>query len=269
MINDMTRLLVGEEWFDQVAPSALYETEYERVVFQQAPLLYPDYFMLPFNISVYSDTDVAKPDAVLISKTYRDWWVVEIEMAHHSLDSHVLPQVATLASGYYQDHHAEHICKQMASLDNDLVSDVIKGKPPRVLVIVNTPTPDWIQPLRRYNVSIAVFEIFRSRNNRHVFRVNGEYPVPPADVLSECYFDSSLPGFLVVSSPASLGVRHSQNIRIKYQGFLTEWTRIDSQARVWLVPARANPLPVNQVYELLGQEDGELVIRAKDHHSRG
>lgn len=260
----MTRLLVGEDWFDQVAPSALYETEYERVVLQQAPLLYPDYYMVPFKTPVYSDTDVAKPDAVLVAKTYREWWVVEIEMAHHSLSSHVLPQVTTLAGGYYKGHHAEYICQKMPSLELQLVNDVIKGKPPRVLVIVNAPVPDWIQPLRRYNAVVAVFEIFRSSTNRHIFRVNGEYPVAPAEVVSECYFDKLLPGFLVVDSPAALGIRHNEALKIKYQGYVTEWTRVDSKERVWLVPVRANPLPVGPSYELLRQESGELLVQPKE-----
>ena len=42
-------MLFGDEWFEQIAPTALYETEYERVIASKASLLYPNYYAVPFK----------------------------------------------------------------------------------------------------------------------------------------------------------------------------------------------------------------------------
>lgn len=257
----MTRLLVDEEWYDQIAPSALYEREYERVVFQQAPLLYPDYHMIPFRHMVESDYGRAKPDAVLVDKAYREWWTVEIELAHHSLANHVLPQIEILAYGYYTQDHVKRLYETNPSLDRHRLEDMMKGLPPRVLVIVNSPVPGWIQDLRRYHAIVTVFEIFRSSTNQRIFRINGECPVAPAEVISRCHFDELLGSLLIVESPAVLQAGHSERLEIAHEGFITQWIRIDSQDRVWLQPYGANPLDARLHYELLQEEDGSLLIR--------
>jgi hypothetical protein len=38
-----------------------------------------------------------KPDLALIDRDYRAWWVVEVELAHHSLHHHVLPETTSRA----------------------------------------------------------------------------------------------------------------------------------------------------------------------------
>ena len=259
----MTRLLVGGRWYDQVAPTALYEADFERVVLQQGSLLYPDYHLIPYKVRVCSDQGVAMPDAALIAKDYRAWWIVEVEMAHHSLHRHVLPQVETLAHGYYDQTHVDYVCQQMPCLDPGRARDVIIGKPPRVLVIVNSPAEEWVQPLRLYNALLAVVEVFRSDTNQVIFRVNGEHPGPLTEVISECYIDQMLPSFLVVEAPGALGVKHSETLTIRYNGCITEWKRLDAQERVWLIPVIANPLTAGRRYELLRQEGGELVVRPR------
>lgn len=67
----MARMLFGDEWFEQIAPTALYETEYERVILQQASLLYPNYYAVPFKKTIVSEERSAKPDLVLVEKKYQ------------------------------------------------------------------------------------------------------------------------------------------------------------------------------------------------------
>src|ERR1051326_3116272 len=97
----MARLLIGKEWYEGVSSTAYWEAEFENVLLRRADVLFPEYFMVEFKTEVQGDSDIGKPDFALIEKKYRIWWVVEVELAHHSFAGHVLPQVDTFASGRY------------------------------------------------------------------------------------------------------------------------------------------------------------------------
>lgn len=259
----MARVLIRDEWYELLSPSAIYESEFEAQILSRSELLYPQYYAMPFKITVYSDEDSAKADFALVHRAYREWWVVEVEMGYHSFEGHVAPQVCTLSRAVYGDKEAEYMCSKCPVLDAEKTRDLMKGCQPRVLVIVNQPMPSWTHDLRRYNAIVNILEVFRSDRNEYVFRMNGEMISVEREVLSECYIDTVLPRFLVVDSPGSLTARHGETMIIYIADKLTEWERIDSVDTVWLSPKRDNPLSPNQKYELIRQEQGDLVIRQR------
>ena len=83
---------------------------------------------------------------------------------------------------------------------------MVRDLQPRVLVVVNKPRPDWVKPLAKYGATLAVFEIFQSEDNKRLFRVNGEHPAGPAEVISVCRIDELMRRWLVVETPAGLNV---------------------------------------------------------------
>ena len=91
------RLLVNEEWFEPIH-SGMYETEFENLIQARSNSLFPEYHVLPFKIPVESEEGRKIPDLVLIERKYRYWWIAEVEMAHHSLYGHVIPQIEVFAS---------------------------------------------------------------------------------------------------------------------------------------------------------------------------
>lgn len=255
----MTRILIDKEWYEAVSSTSLYEDEFENIIMARAHLLYPSYFAVPFKKAVQSDFDVAKPDMALIDVRYRCWWVVEIEMAHHSLNQHVLPQARTLAAAKYGEEEASFLSTHEEGLAVDRLLDMMKGTQPRVLVVVNSTVSEWIQPLGRVNAIVQVVEVFRSTMNRHVLRVNGDRPTGiREDVVSTCHLDPIIPRLLVVDSPAGLGVSHGQTAEIEFEGGLTQWERIDSKDNVWLSPRRVNPLNRRDVYRIVRDAAGVL-----------
>ena len=136
------RILLGDEWFEELASTSLYEAEFESLLFQEASRIFPEYYCVPFKTIVISDDGDAKADFVLIHKTYRRWWVVEAEMGHHSLSGHVLPQVRSLSRASYTAAEAHYLCDEEPSLDRERILEMIKGEQPRVLVVVNVPV--WL-----------------------------------------------------------------------------------------------------------------------------
>src|SRR4051812_47523142 len=113
-----SRLLVGREWYEPLASEALLETEYERLVSQGAPDLFPDFWWIELKVGVESPHGAAKPDFALVSCDYSEWWVGEAELAHHSLTRHVLPQVERLATAAY----GEDVASAMLTTREELSS---------------------------------------------------------------------------------------------------------------------------------------------------
>ena len=255
----MPKILVNNNWYDAVSPSSLYEDDFEKIVFHQAQILYPGFLLVRFKKIVQSDTGSAMPDLALIDLEYRNWWVVEIEMANHSLETHVLPQVETLASAKYGEDEANYLIAQNNKLIRNRLLDMMKGVQPRVLVVVNGIVPNWIVPLNKFNAILQVIEIFRSDDNQHIFRVNGTNPISlRQDIVSDCHSDITIPRLVVIDSPASLGISSGDRIEIEFEGGITEWERIDSKDTVWLSPIKRNPLDYADNYQLIRDESGAL-----------
>lgn len=254
----MAKLVVGDREYQSISSTAFYESEYEALVLRNAPLLFPDLLVVPFKPLVESETGRARPDLALIDKHYRRWWVVEVELAHHPLGAHVLPQVAILANATYGDDIAEYLSLQSSDLDPARLATMMRGSQPQVLVVVNKSVPDWTQPLSLFGAILAIVEVFRSDRNHHALRLNGDYPDIPADFLSALRFDPNIPRLMIVESPAALEVPTDSTIEIDFEGSITEWTRITAKDVVWLNPVRSNPLTLGKRYVLARDEAGQM-----------
>jgi hypothetical protein len=256
----MARILLGDEWFDEMASTSLYETEFENLLFQEAARIFPEYFPVPFKTIVFSEDGDAKPDFALIHRTYRSWWVVEAEMGHHSLRGHVLPQVRRLSRANYDDTEADYLCEQGPSLERRRVQEMIKGEQPRVLVVVNVPVTGWGDQLRPFNAVLAIFQIFRSKFNRYVYRLNGDFPAENNETISTCRC-WEIHRFLKIDSPTQLGIERGSIVTLYHETGAIEWQRVDIANTVLLHALRDHPLEKGVLYEIVRQGDGTLAIR--------
>lgn len=260
----MARLLVRDEWYDALSPGSVFETDFERLLLTHAPTLYPDFFLVSFKKRVESPYGVAIADLALIDKRFRDWWVVEVELGVHSLRDHVEPQVAVLATASYGTEEADYLLDKNPQLEARAVRDMMLGLPPRTLVLVNQARPDWVPPLRAWDVAVGVVEVFRSERNHEILRVNGAQPEAMGDLVSVCRVDESLRNALVVASPASLDVPRGGSALIRFQGAVSTWRRVEVQNRVWLMPEGRYPLPpAGRFFRLTRTSKGELDLELR------
>ena len=263
----MARLLHGSSWFDELGPVSFYESEFERFILAKSDLMFPDYHVVDFKPLVYSEYGSGRPDLALVEKSYREWWVVEVELGGHSLDAHVVPQVRILSSAVYGEPEAHLLCASHADLVRGKILDMMKGNQPKVLVLVNVDAPNWVEPLRRHDAQLAVVQVFRSDMNEHIVRVDG-LPIGQLSFISECYFDPLLPRFLVVESPAVLGVGPGEKVQVQSAGCISEWRRVDSSDKVWLSPLGKTPVAQDQRYRLSRARDGVLTLEAWSGRTR-
>lgn len=259
----MAKLLVGAEWYEGLSTDTFLEGEYERLILSHANLLFPDFFAVKFNKLLQYEDRLKRPDLALIERDYGSWWVVEVEMAHHSLWGHVLPQVAVFAHATYGADDANYLERQSAELDPRLLREMMRGEQPRVLVIVNQPRPGWKDALDAHDALLTIGEVFRSDQQRYVIRLDGDYPrrISTDDVITVCHFDPQIARFMVVTSPARLEVPDSGRLPIEFQGDVTEWVRMSRADRVWLSPVGRNPLPPGREYQLVKIEQDHLMFR--------
>lgn len=259
----MARILHNDEWFEEIASRGHYEIEFEKVLRQEAEHLFASYQLVPFKTTVYSeeDADGREPDFALIHTSYRSWWVVEVELGHHPLGGHVLPQVRTLARARYGQPEADYLCTRNPGLDRDKIIDMFKGAPPRVLVVVNAPVDGWADELRVFGAKVAICQIFRSRLNRYVLRLNGEYPSENEEIVTTCECNQLLHRLLAVHAPTQLPLQRNERVMLYYQGHASEWERIDTAGEVYLHALRDHNLEPGKQYEIIRQGDGTLVIK--------
>jgi hypothetical protein len=268
----VARILVGEEWYEGLSSDTFLEGEYERIVLSHAQLLFPDFIAVKFNRLVQHEDRIKRPDLALIARDYANWWVVEVELAHHPLGSHVLPQIAVFARASYGAEDASYLERQSAQLNPRLLRELMRGEQPRVLVIVNQSRPDWKLPLEAYDAMLTVGEVYRSDRQRYVIRLNGDYPrtISSDDFLTVCYFDPQVPRFLVVASPARLPMPDAGRLAIEFMGDLTEWIRMSRADRVWLSPVGGrNPLPGGLRYDLVRIEGHRLMFQQSGQREAG
>lgn len=256
----MARLVVEGHRYDSLSSSAFLEREYERLVIQEAAQLFPGLTVVPFTEPVHYEGTWKKPDLALLDPACRMWWVGEVELAHHSLSGHVLPQVEVLARGDYGDPHAAALARAAPDIDAGLVGAMLRGAQPTVAVIVNEPVPDWRAPLAREGVLLVIVEVFRSDIRLPVFRINGHDLVVPGDVLTTCRVDPLMPRMLQVDAPVSLGFDTDAEIEIGYHGTVTRWRLFTTADRTYLSPVRGSPWPEGSQLRIVRGQDDRLTF---------
>jgi hypothetical protein len=250
----MAKVLLNNVWFSSVRSNSWLEEDYEELIRQYSGILFPQWVCAPFKADVTGEDGATKrPDLALIDPNYRTWWVVEVELASHSLASHVLPQVEAFRTGSYSGEHASYLNKEMPALDVDRLSQMMLGAPPEVLVIVDRPETGWLPILQAVGVYLSIVEPFRDVANHLLLRVNGHQPEPPAASLSRCSrFAARL---WKVHSPGALPPATEGGYMIDWGGAVSLWKRLDLADGVMLCPDRGDILAGWRSVDLVMRED--------------
>jgi hypothetical protein len=255
----MPRLLVADRWYDAINSHSWYEREYENLVVDRSGVLFPDWLCVRFTTIVEGeDGGRNKPDLALIDRHYRTWWVVEVELAHHDLYGHVLPQVETFKTGRYGADHADALLRARPELDGGRLRAMMSGEHPEVLVIVDAPVEAWRGPLRSAGIALAIVEPFRDSSNHLILRLNGHQPQPPSALLTRCSRHPSFKRLWRVMSPAALPP--DDPLLIEWGGTVVRWTRSQLADGVLIRPDRGDVLAGVEFVELVQQADGRLAF---------
>lgn len=179
------RLYMDGDWFDALPPGSTYENEFEGLILSHAQSLFPGFHCLRFDPLISTPLGDVKPDLALIDKSYRVWHIVEVELSTHSITRHVKPQMEKLDASRPGAEHADWLADRYSALDRSRVRRLVQDVPHGTVLLTNAATPNWDDALASLPaVRRAVVEVYRSRLNRTILRVNGSQPELPGDLVS-------------------------------------------------------------------------------------
>jgi hypothetical protein len=257
----MARVYFNHTWFSSVRSESWNEADYEQVVMSNAESLFPQWVAVPFKTNVTGDDGAVKqPDFALIDRLYRRWCVVEVELSHHRLVQHVLPQVEAFRTGTYGDEHADYLYARDPSLDIHRLKAMIRVEPPEIVVIVDRPDTCWKPTLKTLDVWLSIAEPFRGPTDQLLMRVNGEIPDLPGNILTRLS-RWQLRRLWKVHSPATLPTPtgHDDTLEIIVDNAPTLWKRTTLGDGVMLAAqSRGDVLDGWKAVDLVQHDDGTL-----------
>lgn len=250
--------------FHALSSTALYEAEFEDILVSEATRLFPGSWFVPFHVAVSTPSGHRKADFALIDHKYRFWSVVEVELAHHSLSQHVLPQVLDLLEAEFADEHAAYLVANESELDAASVRDMMLGAPPSVLVVVNEERDGWREGLTGAGANLAIVRVYRSSQNKRALLARLEQADLAADLLSRCSRDPLLPALWRVEAPGALPAGPHSEITIYMGGAASDWKRIESADTVWIAPLKGDPFGAVDSFDLRRGPDGHLLAAVQN-----
>ncbi|WP_433375139.1 hypothetical protein ACQPZX_05380 [Actinoplanes sp. CA-142083] len=185
--------------------------------------------------------------------------MVEIELSHHDLRHHVIPQVEVFRTANYGAYHAAALARTSTDLDADRLEAMMRGVSPGVLVVVDTPSTAWGEPLAAIDVRLAIVEPFRDPNARLLLRLNGYQPEPPGEILTRCS-RHKLRRLWRVHSPAALPGAVDEPLQISYLGNVSVWKKIQLNDAVMLQAQKGDVLAELTSADLVVRDDGTLAF---------
>ena len=218
----------------------MYETDYEALLMQWSPQVFPDWYTVPFKVGVDGSQGVRKPDLALVAADLSTWCVVEVEMAHHPFDAHVLPQVQTFCTGAYGEPHASALAKVLPEIDETRIVEMVRGNHPSVHVVVNVEIPSWSGVLAQLGATLSVVEVYRSDRDAVALRISGQGPTLPKTSYTRIVRDSMVSNAFRVKDQRLLALL-SGEFPVRIDGRSTQWRR-PSQAHELIVPLGGDPV---------------------------
>lgn len=134
----MTDFLTLSERFRPISGS---EADYQLTLKNFSSLLFPNYHYVVWDPRIYRpDGTYQQPDAFLIHREFVDWFVIEVELAHHPV-SHIAAQLDTFATGAYGPQLMAGFIQREAALGGDpRLETLLLRQRPSVLCIINALT---------------------------------------------------------------------------------------------------------------------------------
>jgi len=213
------------------------EADYEAFLIPHLQRMLPEYHILPFRTGVFASHEygVRRADLVFIHKEYLNWVVVEVELSHHSLDSHVFPQAFTFRNGEYKIKHVEYLLEKKPDLDSYQLEYLLIYNPPDVLVIVDNPIVyerGWDRLTDVCELAIAV--PFRNDNSEYGLFYEGWTPTLLSNITRAIWNKAAC--FLEVFSPSIIFDASMERCILLIDGRPSEWMSGQIRSSIVLYP---------------------------------
>ena len=266
----MKKLLTGDcnedNIFQLLDPTAFLEIDFEAEVVKALTCLFPDYWCGVFAGTFLLEGERRSADLALIHKSLSHWFVVEVELAGHSLDQHVLPQVRCFRYGEPDQTCASSLLSAFSFLSREQANALLVYVPRYVAVVGNMPDPEWTTALRALDVQYLTVSVYRDRNGRSAHEVEGRL-VARTESLGFARF-SAIDNCLRINKGCGLP---SGPVQIVDQfGNAALWTVREASGALWVSKDRGPALLEHEGYvQIIRTFDGRISLRPSTTQQRG
>ena len=145
------------------------EKEFEEQILRVADVLMPNFEIASWKPLIRDRHGRgAKPDLAMVSHDLENWYVIEVELASHSIRGHIAPQLETLGNGVYDSSLVRSLSNSFPSKDVEALTRMVHREP-GLLCIVNEYTDRIGRTCRDTGFEMVVLEPY--------FGVAGGYAV--------------------------------------------------------------------------------------------
>lgn len=173
----MKMLLAGEcsrkNIFSIVDPTSFVEGAFEAEVVKALTCFYPNYWCGVFSGTFILEGDRRKADLALIHKDLSHWFVIEVELAGHSLEQHVLPQARCFRYGEPEDSCIASLMRAFSQLSHNDAKAILHYIPRYVAVISNLQSLKWTMALQGLDVQHLVVSVYQNHENKVMHELEG------------------------------------------------------------------------------------------------
>lgn len=160
--------------FQLCDPTGIKEAQFESDAMRVLTHLYPDWLIFPFRPDVRHGGAVWNPDLAIVDRRNQYWFVVEVEIATHHLEKHVIPQVTAFLHGDYTNSAVVQLSKAL-NIPEERASTLLAYVPREVVVVSNRRDEVWDQKLAALGIQHLVVSTYRNTlTGQTLHKVDGE-----------------------------------------------------------------------------------------------
>ncbi len=249
------------------------EAQYEAVVLSEFRKKLLDFHVLPFKKEIQGVNGTRNiPDLAIVAKDLSCWFVVEVELAHHSLNSHVIPQVTTFVEGEYSDIHAQYLNSRLELDCYESLFSLVRYQRPIVLVVVDSSSvyqSDWHKELRSIGVKMAILEAYFNELDDCIVLHDGYHPVKPASESIKLVKHQTLNSLYCKTPPPILRDMHSASLQANYGGTMHGLKVLCTESEAMLFLSPDPNLEEGKQYLLEVTSITDIRIIKREHRRRG
>ena len=231
---------------------------FEAEVVKALTCLMPDYLCGVFAGAFVLEGERRVADLALIHKSLSHWFVVEVELAGHSLEHHILPQVRCFRYGEADSSCVTSLVRAFSELRRDQAEAILRYVPRYVAVVGNLSNPTWTAVLAAVDVQHLTVSIYKDRNGRSAHELDGRLSVR-AESLGFAQY-SAIDNSLRISKGCGLPIGAVQIV--DQFGNLADWTIREESGVLWICKGSGPALIAHNAYvQIIRSFEGKLSIR--------
>lgn len=258
----MRRIALGNQdavdYFELINPTEFIEAAFEAEVVRAFAHLETDYWCGVFAGAFSLDGERHCADLALIQKDLSHWFVVEVELAGHSLEHHILPQVRAFRYGEPLDSCVTSLVRSFNAISRDEARALLTHIPRHVAVVGNIANPDWARALLALDAQYITLSIYKNAAGIKAYELEGKLIARTESLGFARYSEIDR----CLRLPRSCGLPVGEIQIIDQFGVPAVWMSRASEGVLWISRQRgAALLPHDSYVQLIRTWNGEIVLR--------